>query len=146
MVADGKYVNGRFDDTLVSACVDMIREWNPQPAPQWVTCIPSLKRPELVPDFARRLAAALRLEFKPSLCKIIDNLEQKTQANSYQQAHNLDGVFSVDPMNLSPAPCLLVDDMTDSGWTFTVAAALLRRAGCQTVFPLALALNSTGMD
>ncbi|HOM59533.1 MAG TPA: hypothetical protein PK770_06695 [Kiritimatiellia bacterium] len=68
------------------------------------------------------------------------------QANSYQQAHNLDGVFSVDLANVSAAPCFLIDDMTDSGWTFTVAAALLRREGCQAVFPLALALNSPRMD
>lgn len=146
LVADGKYVHGRFDDSLVTACVTMIREWRAQPYPQWVTCIPSLKHPDLVPDFARRLAVALGLEFKPALSKVVDNPEQKTQANSYQQAHNLDGVFSVDPANVSATPCFLIDDMTDSGWTFTVAAALLRREGCQAVFPLALALNSPRMD
>jgi ATP-dependent DNA helicase RecQ len=36
----------------------------------------------------------------------------------------------------------LIDDMVDSRWTFTVIAALLRRAGSGQVFPLALALNS----
>lgn len=36
----------------------------------------------------------------------------------------------------------LIDDMVDSGWTFTVIAALLRQAGIDRVFPLALALNS----
>ena len=34
----------------------MIQRWQPQPFPTWVTCIPSLKRPELVPNFAQRLA------------------------------------------------------------------------------------------
>jgi ATP-dependent DNA helicase RecQ len=145
-VHDGKYVYAHFDDALVTACVDMIKQWKPQPAPQWITCIPSLKRPDLVPDFARRLAAALNLEFKPCLKKVVDNPEQKTQANSYQQARNLDGVFEVDLANFSLTPCLLVDDMTDSGWTFTVASALLRRANCQSVIPLALALNSPQMD
>jgi ATP-dependent DNA helicase RecQ len=36
-------------------------------------------------------------------------------------------------------PCLLVDDMVDSRWTFTVAAWLLRQHGAGPVFPLALA-------
>ena len=36
-------------------------------------------------------------------------------------------------------PCLLVDDMVDSRWTFTVAAWLLREHGAGPVFPLALA-------
>ena len=65
--------------------------------------------------------------------------------NSFQQAKNLDGVFSIDS-NIRDTPCLLVDDMIDSRWTLTVAAALLRSAGCEAVFPLALALNSPRMD
>jgi ATP-dependent DNA helicase RecQ len=34
---------------------------------------------------------------------------------------------------------LLVDDVADSGWTLTVAAMLLRRAGAPAVLPLVLA-------
>ena len=36
---------------------------------------------------------------------------------------------------------LLVDDIVDSRWTFTVIAALLRDAGAGRVFPIALAAN-----
>lgn len=39
----------------------------------------------------------------------------------------------------SPAPVLLVDDIVDSGWTFAVAAWLLRKRGSGEVWPLALA-------
>jgi len=146
MVAAGKYERNHFDDELVSACVEMIRQWNPAPAPQWMACIPSLNRPELVPDFARRLAAALKLPFHACIKKAKANPAQKEMQNSFQQAHNLDGVFLVEPGSVPVGPCLLVDDMTDSGWTFTVAAAVLRQAGCAAVFPLALALNSPRMD
>jgi ATP-dependent DNA helicase RecQ len=38
---------------------------------------------------------------------------------------------------------LLIDDMVDSKWTFTVAAALLRRAGSGPVHPFALADSSS---
>ncbi len=40
------------------------------------------------------------------------------------------------------APVLLVDDVVDSGWTMTVAARELRRAGAAAVLPLALALDA----
>ena len=146
LVAEGKYEQGRFDDKLVEALRDMICHWNPYPAPEWVTCIPSLNRPELVPDFARRLAGDLGLPFHACIQKAKANPPQKEMQNSFQQAHNLDGVFAVDPGTVSAGTCLLIDDMTDSGWTFTVAAAILRRAGCTAVFPLALALNSPRMD
>ena len=146
MVAAGKYENDHFDDELGVACVEMLGGWNPEPPPEWVTCIPSLNRPELVPDFARRLAETLGLPFHPCLQKVIANRPQKEMQNSFQQARNLDGVFAIDGDAVPPGPCLLIDDMTDSGWTFTVAAAVLRQAGCSAVFPLALALNSPRMD
>lgn len=145
-VAAGKYDLNRFDDVLVKACVQLLERWKPVPSPQWVACIPSLKRPELVPDFAKRLAAALGIPFHDCILKVITNQPQKAMQNSFQQAHNLDGVFSVDKAAMPTGPCLLIDDMVDSRWTFTVAAALLRQAGCTAVFPLALALNSPRMD
>ena len=37
-----------------------------------------------------------------------------------------------------PGPVLLVDDEIGSGWTATVAAALLREAGAGAVYPLAV--------
>lgn len=147
MVAAGKYDLNRFDDELVTACVEMIRQWDPQPAPVWLACVPSLNRPELLPDFVRRLGDALGIPCRPdALRKARANEEQKHMQNSFQQARNLDGVFELHPEFESCGPCLLLDDMTDSGWTFTVAAALLRRGGCEAVFPLALALNSPRMD
>jgi ATP-dependent DNA helicase RecQ len=38
-----------------------------------------------------------------------------------------------------PGPVLLVDDVIDTGWTMTVAARILRRAGASAVLPFALA-------
>jgi ATP-dependent DNA helicase RecQ len=63
LVRTGKYQDRRFADELVAACVSLVRRWGPKPAPAWVTCIPSRGAPDLVPDFARRLAAALGLPF-----------------------------------------------------------------------------------
>jgi ATP-dependent DNA helicase RecQ len=143
-VREGKYHDGRFADELVDACVLLVREWNPQPAPTWVTCIPSLRHPELVPDFAARLAKALNLPFHPALVKTDDRPEQKGMANSAQQARNVDGSLKIGDLSLPKGPVFLVDDMVDSRWTLTVAAWLLRLHGCEEVWPLALAL--TGRD
>lgn len=145
LVAQGKYQDSRFSDDLVQACVEMLQEWNPDPAPKWVTSIPSLIHPELVPDFAERLANALGLPFVPCIEKVCTNKQQKFMENSYQQVKNLDGAFQVTDQCLE-GECLLVDDMVDSRWTFTVASALLLKAGCAAVYPMALALNSPRMD
>ena len=141
LVAHGKYQTNRFPDELVTACVEMLQAWAPDPAPEWVTCIPSLKHPELVPDFAARLANALELPFVPCIEKARANRQQKEMENSYHQAKNLDGVFTITDQCLD-GECLLIDDMIDSGWTFTVASALLRQAGCSAVYPMALTLNT----
>jgi ATP-dependent DNA helicase RecQ len=146
LAAEGKYQSGRFCDDLVAACVQMYEQWAPEPKPKWVTCIPSLNRPELVPDFARRLSEQLGLRFGMCFEKVRENKPQKEMQNSYQQAANLDGVFRLTIDNGTYAPCLLIDDVVDSRWTFTVAAALLRQAGCKAVYPLALAMNSPRMD
>jgi ATP-dependent DNA helicase RecQ len=73
--------------------------------------------------------------------KTEDRPEQRTMANSTQQARNIDGSLAVSVKALHPAPVLLVDDMVDSRWTLTVAAWLLRSCGSGEVFPLALALT-----
>jgi len=122
--------------------VRMIDEWGPVPIPTWLTCVPSLTKPELVPDFAVRLASRLGIPFVDCVKKTKQNRPQKEMQNSFQQARNLDGVFEVDDTKIPAGPVLLLDDMVDSRWTFTVIAALLRQAGCPAVFPLALALNS----
>ncbi|MBA2362595.1 MAG: RecQ family ATP-dependent DNA helicase [Chloroflexia bacterium] len=138
MVRAGKQ-GGRFDEVLVAAAVAMIRErWRPAPGPTWVTWVPSLTHPTLVPDLAGRIAEALGLAFVPCILKVRDTQPQKDMQNSYQQAHNLAGAFSVVRDQVRPEPVLLVDDTVDSRWTFTVTAALLRAAGSGPVYPLAL--------
>ena len=143
LVRRGKYHDGRFSDELVTACADMLKRWSPQPAPAWVTCVPSLRHPELVPDFARRLAGALQLPFELVLEKTGVRPEQKTMQNSTQQARNLDGALALVALPQAGS-VLLVDDMVDSRWTLTVAAWLLRANGSGPVWPLALA--QTGRD
>jgi ATP-dependent DNA helicase RecQ len=143
-VRAGKYELGRFDDELVEACARMVREWAPEPGPTWLTYIPSLRHPHLVSDFARRLGDELGLPLVVSLKNTGDRPPQKTMANSAQQAHNLDGAFGLTGAALPAGPVLVIDDMVDSRWTFTVAAWLLRKGGSGEVWPLALASTGSG--
>ena len=139
LVRKGKYHDRYFPDDLVDACRKLIEKWNPQPVPEYVTCIPSQRHPDLVPDFARRLAESLHLPFKQVLIKTEDRPEQKTMANSSQQARNIDGSLAMRGEVLPDRPLLLIDDMIDSRWTVTVATWLLRSNGSGQVWSLALA-------
>lgn len=143
LVRQGKYHDHNFAADLVTATVKMITEWAPQPAPTWVTCVPSLRHPDLVPNFAKRLASALGLPFHAALEKTDNRPEQKTMANSAQQARNIDGSLALSEA-VPHGPVLLVDDMVDSRWTLTVSAWLLRKNGSGEVWPVAL--SQTGHD
>jgi ATP-dependent DNA helicase RecQ len=144
LVRRGKQQENHFDEQLVEAAARLIgKRWRPDPAPGWVTCVPSRRHQTLVPGFARRLARRLGLPFVPCIHKVRDTEPQKTRANSFQQARNLLGAFAVDRAAVRPGPVLLVDDMVDSKWTLTVTAALLRRAGSGVVYPFALADTSS---
>ncbi len=144
LVAADKHA-GHFRDELVNAIAEMLEQrWRPNPAPQWVTCVPSLNRPALVPSFAKRLAARLGLPFRGIIQKVRPNKPQKNQQNRYHQCRNLDGVFEITTEAVAGTPVLLVDDVIDSGWTMTVLAALLLHARSGPVYPVALASTSTG--
>jgi ATP-dependent DNA helicase RecQ len=140
-VADDKH-NRHFRNELVDAVAEMICErWRPDPSPTWVCCVPSMNHPQLVQDFARRLAAKLGIPFVDAVVKAKTNQPQKGQQNRFHQCRNLDGAFAIH----QPVPSgavLLVDDIVDSGWTLTVIAALLQQAGSGVVFPVALASSS----
>ena len=142
LVADAKAA-GQVSDTLIQAAAEMIQErWQPDPRPEWVTCVPSFRNPDFVPDFAQSLAIELGLPFVRAIRKLAENEPQKHQQNRFHQCNNLDGKFEI-AAKVPSSPVLLVDDIIDSGWTITVLAALLRQAGSGEVYPTALASTSS---
>ncbi len=58
LVREGKR-DGRFADELVDAAVELFRSWSPEPAPEWITCVPSATN-AVVADFTQRLAIGPR--------------------------------------------------------------------------------------
>ena len=138
MVRDGK-ISGHFTDDLVEAVADMIlNRWKPSPFPKWMTYVPSARNPDLVRSYSRRLAEKLGLPFLEVLIATGKSKPQKEQQNSFHQCHNLDDAFELI-VPILQEPVFLVDDIVDSGWTFTIASVLIRQAGSREVYPIALA-------
>ncbi len=136
LVTEGRR-SGRFDAVLVEAAANLARTAL-SPAPTWVTWVPSRRRPALVADLAAGIAADLGLPVVPAVLKTREAEPQHAAANSAQQLANVRDSFTVAGP-LPDGPALLVDDTVQSGWTLTVVAAALRRAGCPAVLPLVLA-------
>ncbi len=142
IVAEDKN-KGHFRDELVDALTEMIElRWKPNPPPEWVTCIPSLNHPELVPNFAKRISSKLKLPFVSSIRKIRSNDPQKNQENRFHQCKNLDGAFELID-NIHDTPVILVDDIIDSGWTLTILSALLLQKGSGPVYPVVLSSTAS---
>lgn len=66
--------------------------------------------------------------------------------NSSHQCENAYQSFCILPDHNLPKQVLLVDDIVDSKWTITVCGYRLMEAGCDLVFPFALADSSQKVD
>lgn len=97
----------------------------------------------MVKSFAERLALILGLKYYDVIEKANNNRCQKELNTSYLQYENAYSSFEVK--RVFNENVLLVDDMVDSRWTFTVCGYKLRRSGSGKVYPFALA-NSAGRN
>jgi len=137
LVAQGKQTDKHFADELVDAMAAIVSGMAVTVKPTWVTCVPSSRSGELVPNFANRLATKLGLPFCPVVTKTRKTEQQKQMQNSVFQSANIEGAFSVSSLS-EVGPVLLVDDLVDSGWTLTEVGRVLRRAGVEAVIPVVL--------
>lgn len=137
----GKYQDRRFSDELVEASYELIAGWGNGDSFDCITYVPSLKHPELVPDFARRLADRMGIPCVDAIVKTMDTQPQKSFENSFQQCRNAYNSFRIAEQ-VAGKNVLLVDDMVDSGWTITVCGFLLKQAEAASVYAYALASSS----
>ena len=136
-----------FDSNIIENAMKSIkRKWGQdllssdvQNRKLYIVSVPSRKSDSLK-IFCEDLSQNLNCYHESFLSKVKDNEEQKLMENTSFQKKNLDGVFAVNQnADLQNVQIILVDDVINSGWTFTVCSALLREAGAQKVYPLALA-------
>jgi ATP-dependent DNA helicase RecQ len=143
---------------VLDALVTVLADWARGPggwagsAPQTgrpvgVVTMSSASRPELVGTLGARIAEIGRLPLLGRIEYLNGEPPYGARSNSAQRLKSLASAL-VLPAELSralaanPGPVFLVDDLVDSGWTATVAARLLRRAGAEAVLPLVLAVQA----
>jgi ATP-dependent DNA helicase RecQ len=122
---------------VLDACVRVLAGWGWAERPVGVVGMGSRTRPHQLAHLARRIAEIGRL---PLLGTLPPRGPRPAQhANSAQRLAAVWDAVGEPGFSVPPGPVLLVDDVIDTGWTITVAARLLRRAGASAVLPFALA-------
>jgi ATP-dependent DNA helicase RecQ len=129
---------------LTDAMVKVLAAWDWSSRPASVVTLPSRTRPQLVASLGQRIAAIGRLEYLGALEYVTPDGPGPRRHNSAQRLASVWRALTVPSevgalVAASAGPVLVVDDSIDTGWTMTVAAALLRDAGAPAVLPLALA-------
>lgn len=135
MVRQGKYEALEYSEELVHASARAIR--GSGFSAKWLTWAPSTRHGKALESFARKLADALEIEAVDSVCRVQRRAPQKTMSTAETQFLNAWGAFRAE--HVRPGPCLLVDDLVDSGWTLAVIGLELLKAGSGPVMPFALA-------
>lgn len=134
-------------DDVFNAVVQVLASWGWEQRPAGVVTMASRTHGLLIDSLGARLSEVGRLPFLGRIEYAPDAEPAPARSNSAQRLRALAGAFTVPP-DLAGAlasvdgPVLLVDDRVDSGWTVTVAARLLRRAGAGEVLPLVLAVEA----
>jgi ATP-dependent DNA helicase RecQ len=136
---------GTLDDELTDGIVATLKRWDWEARPRWVTWVPSRARGALLEELAGRIGEIGKLPVHPALVRPhhAPAGRQSDFANSKHRLEHAWASLAVDLGALPPpdrlaGPVLVVDDVLDTGWTMTVAAARLREAGAGAVLPLAL--------
>ena len=111
------------------------RAWSVRPVA--VVPMPSMLHPQLIGSVASHVASLGRLPLVDALL-LTGPVPDADAASGAKVATLLDGLALRPDVAIPAGPLLLIDARYASGWTMTVAAALLREAGASAVLPLVL--------
>ncbi|RVW04830.1 RecQ family ATP-dependent DNA helicase [Rhodococcus spongiicola] len=125
-------------DAIVDACVKVLAAWDWAERPGSVMCVESPTHPALMRSLTSRLARVGRLSDLGDLRERPGHPPPSTANSAYRVAGLVDAWETPDLSGLD-RPVLLLDAVTDSGWTLTMAARSIRKAGAPAVLPFALA-------
>ncbi len=132
--------DAEVSDDVVRAAIDVLAAWNWQQRPVAVLAMDSETHPALIGSLARRLAELGRLTDLGTL-RYRPGRRPVTAANSAYRVAALQGSWETPTLDVD-GPVLLVDDLTDTGWTLTMASRVVRAGGAPEVLPFALAAVS----
>jgi len=136
--------DAEVSDDLVAAAVKVLASWDWAQRPTAVMALDSDRHPTLVSSLSRELARLGRLTDLGTL-HYSPTRRPATAANSAYRVAALDAAWLAPDPGLVAAvggPVLLVDDLSDSGWTLTMAARVVRAAGAPAVLPFTVATTS----
>ncbi|WP_460357486.1 RecQ family ATP-dependent DNA helicase [Mycobacterium sp. ZZG] len=132
--------DGEVAEDVVGAAIGVLKAWDWQQRPTAVLALDSATHPRLISSLAARLAEVGRLK-NLGLLQYSPLHRPVAAANSAYRVAALHGAWA-DPPQVDGDTVLLVDDLTDTGWTMTMAARTVRSAGAADVLPFALAAVS----
>jgi ATP-dependent DNA helicase RecQ len=135
--------DGEVPVPLRHAVVQVLDGWLPAASAAFdgVVFIESDTRGQLIRHLATGLARYRSLPVLTTF-EIVDHGPPASGTNSARRLAAVLGRHRLaDPAAVAGKRILLVDDATDTGWTLTVAARELRRAGASAVYPLVLAVR-----
>ncbi|WP_330182634.1 RecQ family ATP-dependent DNA helicase [Nocardia sp. NBC_01503] len=130
-----------ISDEVFRACTTVLREWDWAQRPTTVIALESPHRPLLTASLAARLAEVGRLRDLGTLY-LRPDMPPVSAVNSAHRVAALHNAWETPDLTDVDGPVLLVDTLTDTGWTLTMAARTLRAAGADAVLPFALATPS----
>lgn len=142
MVKYDKYKAHEYRDELLVKAINVLKAKVQENDVRFLTYVPSLRN-DKVKKFAKKMAAALRLEFFEAVQKS-EAPQQKTMENSSFQCQNALHSFFIPSEFHIHGSTILVDDIVDSRWTLAVCGNLLGEHGCSRVIPFCLADSSDG--
>jgi ATP-dependent DNA helicase RecQ len=122
-------------DGLVGVLARWRRSWGVRPV--GVVPMPSAQHPQLVRSVASHVASVGRLPLVDAL-HLLGPTPDADLASGARVAALLKVLVLRPEAALPAGPLLLIDARYRSGWSATVAAALLREAGATAVLPLVL--------
>ncbi len=141
--------DGDVPDDVVAAAIEVLKAWDWDCRPVAVMGLDSRTHPKLISSTVQRLAQIGRLT-DLGVLRYAPQSRPVTAANSAYRVAALDGAWERPQWGVADegtgghwqGPVLLIDDMTDTGWTLTMAARLLRDAGAPGVLPFVFATVS----
>lgn len=137
--------DGPVTDDVFAGVVEVLAGWDWARRPAGVVAVGSRTRPELVDSLADRIATVGRLPYLGALSRVGGGPSRAgSGSNAVQRLAAVHDAFAVGDelaARVAGLPVLLVDDVTDTGWTLTVAARALRAAGAAQVLPLVLGID-----
>lgn len=125
-------------DEVLKAAVAVLAAWPWEQRPVAVMGLDSDTHPVLIGSLVDGLARLGRLTNLGTM-RYRSERRPVTGANSAYRVAALADSWIPPEVDGVSGPVLLIDDLIDTGWTLTMAARTLRRAGVGTVLPFALA-------